>query len=212
MVGHEGLLRARDESGNNVPPLSVFASCVNESEASWCDTLARAVHIKNFAAEVTDDQWLFLNVRPEALLALAQADEGGYLEAVKQSLAIPASQIVLELLESAIPNDGAFLQAMAKVRALGFLIAVDDFGAGHSNFDRVWSIKPDIVKLDRSLLIDVAKDRSRQRVIAQMVSLLHECGSLVLMEGVETHEEALVALEADADFVQGSAQQPGQLP
>lgn len=203
VVGHEGLLRARDEAGHNVPPLQVFAECIDESEARWCDTLARAVHATNFAAEVKDDQWLFLNVRPEAILELANEDDGRYLEALQQSLTIPASQIVLELLESAIPDDGAFLQAMAKVRALGFLIALDDFGAGHSNFDRVWTIKPDIVKLDRSLLIGVAQDRSRQRVIAQMVSLLHECGSLVLMEGVETHEEALVALEADADFVQG---------
>ncbi len=92
---------------------------------------------------------------------------------------------------------------MARVRQMGFLIALDDFGAGHSNFDRVWSIKPDIVKLDRSLVAGLAQDRSRQRVVAQMVSLLHECGSLVLMEGVETHDEALVALESDVDFVQG---------
>ncbi|MGH6648859.1 sensor domain-containing phosphodiesterase [Aquabacterium sp.] len=215
VVGHEGLLRAHDEHGGNVPPLDLFAGCVDEAEARWCDTLARAVHITNFSSAQAGDQWLFLNIRPQAILELASEDDGRYLQEVLRTLTMPAGQIVLELLESEIPDDGPFLQAMAKVRALGFLVALDDFGAGHSNFDRVWTIKPDIVKLDRSLLIDVTQDRSRQRVIAQMVSLLHECGSLVLMEGVETHEEALVALEADADFVQGyyfGRPQPDLLP
>ncbi len=203
VVGHEGLLRAHDEGGQFVPPLQVFADCVDEAEAAWCDSLSRALHIKNFVAQVRDEQWLFLNVRAEAIHQLAQPEVSRYAQQLLKQLGVPAHHIVLEVLENAIEDDEAFLASVIKVRALGFLIALDDFGAGHSNFDRVWTIKPDIVKLDRSLLAGIAQDRSRQRVIAQMVSLLHECGSLVLMEGVETHEEAQIALEADADFVQG---------
>ena len=176
-----------------------LTQCIYSSSANTSQTQS----LYAGGTQYYNDQWLFLNVRPEAILELAYEDDGIYLKELKQRLAMPFSQIVLELLESAIPDDSAFLEAMAKVRALGFLVALDDFGAGHSNFDRVWTIKPDIVKLDRSLLTGVIGDRSRQRVIAQMVSLLHECGSLVLMEGVETHEEALVVLEADVDFVQG---------
>lgn len=203
VIGHEGLLRARTAHGVPVSPLEVFASCLDEQESSWCDSLSRGVHLKNFVAQQQADQWLFLNIRPEAVLSLSEAEGGRYLTEVCARLSIPTSHIVLELLESAIPQGPDFLDAMAKVRRLGFLVALDDFGAGHSNFDRVWSIKPDIVKLDRSLVAGLAQDRSRQRVVAQMVSLLHECGSLVLMEGVETQDEALVALESDVDFVQG---------
>lgn len=203
VVGHEALLRAHDARGIAVSPLEVFAACADEREANRCDTLSRAVHLRRFARQDVADQWVFLNIRPEALLSLSEAEDSNNLDEVRQQLGIPAGQIVLELLESAIPQGTAFLEAMARVKRRGFLVALDDFGAGHSNFDRVWSIRPDIVKLDRSLVAGLARDPSRQRVVAQMVSLLHECGSLVLMEGVETQEEALLALESDVDFVQG---------
>lgn len=204
VVGHEALLRATDAQGAQVPPLTVFDRCRTQDEARWCDSLSRGVHLKNFMAQAHGGQWVFLNVQPQAIIDLTLQDRGTYMAGVRQELAIPSAQIVLELLESELPaDDGVFLEALAAVRAHGLLIALDDFGAGHSNFDRVWKVRPDIVKLDRSLLASVDADPSRQRVIAQMVSLLHECGSLVLMEGIETEAEAMLALESDVDFVQG---------
>ncbi len=116
---------------------------------------------------------------------------------------IGGDRLVLEVLENEMSDLAAFEAALKITRAHGCLIAIDDFGAGHSNFDRVWRLQPDIVKLDRSLIARAASDRRAQRVVSQMVSLLHECGSMVLMEGVETVEEALIAMESDADMVQG---------
>lgn len=203
VVGHEALLRAHDAEGHAVPPTEVFQRCEEDGDADWCDTLSRGLHVHNFVAQEHDDNWLFLNIRPEALLDMTQDDTGAHLVSVLAKLDLPFNSVVLELLESEIPSGQAFLDAVEKARARGVLIALDDFGAGHSNFDRVWSIRPDIVKLDRSLVTGMAGDVERQRVVSQMVSLLHECNALVLMEGIETEEEALLALEADVDFVQG---------
>jgi hypothetical protein len=86
---------------------------------------------------------------------------------------------------------------------LGCLVAIDDFGAGHSNFDRIWRIQPHIVKLDRSIITQAAINPSVRRVIPNLVNLIHEAGSLALMEGVETEEEALISIDSDVDFVQG---------
>ena len=55
---------------------------------------------------------------------------------------------------------------MDEVRATGCLLALDDFGAGHSNFDRVWNIQPDIVKLDMGLVRHVDQSRARQAIAA----------------------------------------------
>ena len=88
-------------------------------------------------------------------------------------------------------------------KELGCLVAIDDFGAGHSNFDRIWRIQPHIVKLDRSIITQAAINPSVRRVIPNLVNLIHEAGSLVLMEGVETEDEALIAIDSDIDFVQG---------
>jgi EAL domain-containing protein (putative c-di-GMP-specific phosphodiesterase class I) len=203
VVGHEALLRARDEADLPTSPLAVFARCADAEELYWCDSVSRAMHITSFAQQRPEDQWLFLNIRPEVITALASEEGGHYIASMSRHLPLPTHHIVLQLLESAIPEQQAFLDALAAFRTQGFLIALDDFGIGHSNFDRIWTIKPDIVKLDRSLVAAMARDRGRQRVVTQMVSLLHECQSLVLMEGVENEEEALLALASDADFVQG---------
>lgn len=201
-VGHEALLRAIDEDGRPVSPLQMFDE-VPAGEAAWCDTLSRVMHLFNFAEHAQPAHWLFLNIRPEALVALADPAQLGFLSEILSRLGISPSLIVLELLESAIPDGDAFLSAVAALRSHGMLIALDDFGAGHSNFDRVWRVRPDIVKLDRSLVTAMADDPGRLRAVTQTVSVLHEAEALVLMEGIETPREALLALESDVDLVQG---------
>jgi EAL domain-containing protein (putative c-di-GMP-specific phosphodiesterase class I) len=202
VVGHEALLRASDASGQPVPPPQVFDGCRDERELARCDSLSRLVHLANFGAQASDGQWLFLNVHPRTFERLALTQGADYLQAVSERFGLPGHRLVLEVLETA--TDGPdFPAAMALARAHGCLIAIDDFGAGHSNFDRVWRLQPDIVKLDRSLTMRAAHDARAGRVVAQMASLLHECGALVLMEGVEDEAAALLAMEADVDLVQG---------
>lgn len=203
VVGHEALLRAHDAQGRFVPPLQVFDSCTSERALAWCDSLSRLMHLANFTAVQPASQWLFLNAHPGVFQRLASYDGKAYMESIYQHFRMAPEQMVIEVLESEFTDNDAFEAALGIVRAQGCLIAIDDFGAGHSNFDRVWRIQPDIVKLDRSLVTRAARDRRAARVVSQMVSLLHECGTMVLMEGVETLDEALVALESDADMVQG---------
>lgn len=202
VVGHEALLRAADGEGRPVPPPLVFAACSDEQELARCDSLSRLVHLANFSSRPTGDQWLFLNVHPHTFERLARVDGAAYLQAVSRRFGMPGHRLVLEVLETSADGPG-FADAMGVARAHGCLIAIDDFGAGHSNFDRVWRLQPDIVKLDRSLTMRAAHDARAGRVVAQMVSLLHECGALVLMEGVEDEAAALLAMDCDADLVQG---------
>jgi hypothetical protein len=111
--------------------------------------------------------------------------------------------VVLEILEEAVQDKARLQEFVDYQRQQGFVIAVDDFGAGHSNFDRIWSIKPDIVKIDRATLIKAEHERRVRRMLPKMVSLLKECGCIVLIEGVETADQAGISLDADADLVQG---------
>ena len=205
VVGHEALLRAHDGRGRPVPPPEVFESCRTPADLAVCDSLSRLVHMRNFVAQGPTSQWVFLNIHPEVFQRLAAQRDGGdqYLRDVSDLFGVPGERMVLEVLETHVSDLAAMEAAMAAVRRHGCLIAIDDFGAGQSNFDRVWRLQPDIVKLDRSLVARAAKDRRTQRVVSQMASLLHECGAMVLMEGVETFDEALIAMEADADMVQG---------
>lgn len=86
---------------------------------------------------------------------------------------------------------------------MGCLIAIDDFGAGHSNFERIWNLRPDIVKLDRSILLKAIKSNHTQKMLTSIVQILHQSGCLVVIEGIETEDQALIAIDSNADFVQG---------
>jgi EAL domain-containing protein (putative c-di-GMP-specific phosphodiesterase class I) len=203
VVGHEALLRARRADGQAIAPPDVFKTCRDLAELSWCDSLSRAVHLSNYVANLPAAQWLFLNVHPDTSQALFGRENQSYVQEVFDHFQISGGKVVIEVLESAVLNVDELKSSTEVLREHGCLIAIDDFGAGHSNFDRVWNLKPDIVKLDRSLVMRAALDQRSRRIVMQMVSLLHESGAMVLMEGVETQDEALLAMEADADMVQG---------
>ncbi|TAK85792.1 MAG: EAL domain-containing protein [Aquabacterium sp.] len=203
LVGHEALLRARDRQGRPVPPPQVFEACTDGKKLGQCDRTSRLVHMGNYVRQGRGGEWLFLNIHPNVFHQLAVIDGPRYLREISAHFGLPTESLVLEVLEAEHDDHALFTDAMHIARDAGMLIAIDDFGAGHSNFDRVWRMRPDIVKLDRNLVAHAARERRVQRVVSQMVSLLHECGAMVLMEGIETHDEALLALDCDADMVQG---------
>ncbi|NRF68835.1 EAL domain-containing protein [Aquincola sp. S2] len=203
VVGHEALLRATDAQGHAVPPLQALALATGAAAEARLDTDCLQLHVANFGRQAQGAQWLFANLRPGTFLRGAREAVIAQLSTALHEHGLTPQQLVLEVTEDAVADPSAFESAGQAAREAGCLLALDDFGAGHSNFDRVWRIRPDIVKLDRSLVQRGALDGGVARVIAQMVSLLHQCGALVLMEGIETADEANVALDCDVDLVQG---------
>ena len=82
-------------------------------------------------------------------------------------------------------------------------LVVDDFGAGHSNLIRIAELEPAIVKLDRSLVMDVEQSPAKQKIIKHLVTLCEDLGAKVVAEGIETREELSVALDAGVHYGQG---------
>lgn len=203
VVGHEALLRASNAAGLAVSPQTVFAAAKCTAERQALDATCRRLHTLNFAAASPGDQWLFLNVDASVFSDQIAGDPIRRLADIANEANLSPGQVVIELLETALPIGADIEYTLGGLRRQGFLLALDDFGAGHSNFDRVFRLQPHIVKLDRTVIARAAEDTSIRRVTSQMISLLHECGALVLIEGVESALEAAIALDADADFVQG---------
>jgi EAL domain-containing protein (putative c-di-GMP-specific phosphodiesterase class I) len=200
-VGYEGLVRAKQYDGRAVLPQDLFGQDMGEDKAVHLDRLCRGLHIKNFVNAGRHDCWLFLNVSPVACVRGRHYGEffGDFLA----HIALPPERVVIEVLENPTLNDQELANSVAFYRELGCLVAIDDFGVGHSNFGRVWQIKPEIIKLDRSTLISARQDSTTRRMLPGLVCLLHEAGSIVLIEGVEDEFEAMLALECGADLAQG---------
>ncbi len=109
---------------------------------------------------------------------------------------LPLDRIVLEITEHAVVEDYAALAArLAPWRAAGLRLAVDDAGAGHSSLRHVLDLRPDIIKLDKSLTENLAHDDARRALATALTTFGQAIGSEIVAEGVETIAE-LTALQA----------------
>ncbi|MFM0347787.1 EAL domain-containing protein [Paraburkholderia sp. RL17-347-BIC-D] len=211
-IGYEALLRACDSACDEVEPLKVLNRPTERGYWKNLDRGVQLLHASNFARIGNSQQRLFLNAHPDSFIV-----SGAYRRLIADTLSrlqLTPDRIVLEVLETPDGNLERLIEGTASFRKQGFLIALDDFGAGHSNIDRVWQLQPDIVKLDRSVIAQAAREPRIARMLPRLVSLLHETGALVLVEGVETQSEALLSMECDADLVQGfyfARPAPGQV-
>jgi len=201
VVGYEGLIRPFDKSNSACSVEALFISPKSSAEFLSLDRTCRSLHVKNFSRQQTSNEWLFINLDSQCLAL--EKPHPGFMDKMFSVNGIKPERVVIEILESEI-TDRVYLKSLiAHFRSMGCLIAIDDFGAGHSNFDRIWELEPDIVKLDRSLIQRATTSAKLKRALSGIVSLVHGTGSLVIIEGVETEEEALIAIEVNADMLQG---------
>ena len=115
-----------------------------------------------------------------------------------------ASRVVLEITERAALDDVKDARArVAALRALGFRIAIDDLGAGYAGLTSFAQLQPEVVKLDMSLVRDVHREPTKQKLIQSMTQLCHEMGMLVVAEGIETREECDTIAALGCTLMQG---------
>lgn len=200
-IGYEALLRSTDINGQAIPPNVLFASIGNKTELLELEKTSRTIHILNFFREDTNNALLFLNITPRLISncypCLKQMFE------LLNDHNIPPTRIVIEFLEESDVDTEALIKVSNYLHQNGCLIAIDDFGAGHSNFNRVWDLRPDIVKLDKSIVQKVKQNSWFLHPIINLVELLHESESLVLIEGIEDKEDAELAHTLNVDLHQG---------
>lgn len=199
-IGYEGLIRGKDKNNLPLPPDKIFYISNQFNEEVEIDRYCRKLHIENFA-KYNSGEWIFLNIHPNVIINAPK--HGAYFKDLLNFYEISPSNVVIEILEDIAINDDDLNNAVQYYRDLGCLIAIDDFGAGHSNIERVMMIKPNIVKLDRTLLLASENNSLDKNILTPLVSMFHKAGILVVLEGIETIEQAQLAIDANVDMVQG---------
>jgi EAL domain-containing protein (putative c-di-GMP-specific phosphodiesterase class I) len=139
----------------------------------------------------------FVNMHPRDLDDPDLYDAGAPLSRL-------AARVVLEVTERA-SLDGCHdvPERMARLRALGFRIAVDDLGAGYAGLSSLAKLEPEFIKLDMSLVRDVHQHPVKQQLVRSMTNLAHSLGLGAVAEGVETIEELGALVDAGLDLFQG---------
>jgi EAL domain-containing protein (putative c-di-GMP-specific phosphodiesterase class I) len=199
-TGFEALIRATDARGYTVMPADLFSNR-GEAEMIALDRTCRTLHLRNFVQAEGGDRMLFINIDPVA--AVSDARLARLFRSRISSFGLNPERICVEVLENCCADENLLVEAVEAYREIGVKIAMDDFGSGHSNFDRVMRLKPDLVKIDRSLLGRVADQDKTLRMLPSVIDSLHKTGAQVVIEGIEDAAEALMALQFEADYLQG---------
>jgi EAL domain-containing protein (putative c-di-GMP-specific phosphodiesterase class I) len=86
-------------------------------------------------------------------------------------VALPPQRIILKILETQFDDRDKLHQIVQTFKERGYRVAMDDFGARHSNFDRLWALTPDIVKIDRELLLQADANPRVRKILPKVVDL-----------------------------------------
>jgi len=199
-LGFEALARAADGSGGELDIEEFFAS-VDMDNRSLLDWTCRALHLRNFATVDPGDRTLFINVHPEA--AVKDGRRGRDLGEIIGYYGLVPERVCIEILEAPCSDESMLREAVDAYRDLGASIAMDDFGLDHSDFDRLARLRPDIVKVDLAAHTRAFGSARALGMLPGMIDLLHEAGAKVAVEGIESSTEALLAVGARADYLQG---------
>jgi EAL domain-containing protein (putative c-di-GMP-specific phosphodiesterase class I) len=128
--------------------------------------------------------------------------------------ALERSQLPPELLELEITETVAMrspelaARHLARLRALGLSLAVDDFGTGHSSLSRLKLLNVDCVKIDRSLVEDCTLDPHDAALCRAAIALGLALGLEVVAEGVETHAQRQFLAQEHCNTIQGHLVSP----
>jgi diguanylate cyclase (GGDEF)-like protein/PAS domain S-box-containing protein len=116
-----------------------------------------------------------------------------------------ADRLVLEVLETTALADINFTCGlMEECRALGVRFALDDFGTGYSTLTYLKRLPLDMLKIDRSFVINMLNDRQDMAIVEGVIGLSQTFGCTVVAEGVETLEQAQALIEIGCDIGQGN--------
>jgi EAL domain-containing protein (putative c-di-GMP-specific phosphodiesterase class I) len=158
--------------------------------------------VSNFMKAGDPRGWLFLNVDP--YVAIEGPRYGSFFAHMLHENGLAPHRVAVELIESQVMSEASLAAAVEYYREMGCVIVIDDFGAGYSNFDRIWRLRPNIVKIDREMTRRIGVEPRVRYMFSGIVSVLHQAGALVCVEGIQTEQEALCALDSGADLVQGN--------
>lgn len=201
--GVEALVRGLAEDETLVPPYRLFQEAAEHNLTIELDRLARHLAIQAFFPLWQQNSRLLLFVNFESNL-IDSFEPGHYLfDGLLSRFGIPFSNIVLEIKEDRIKDTAKLQDFCTHYRKLGFNIALDDFGVGSSSFDRLAVVRPDIIKIDRSLISDIGTNHIHQEIVHAICRMSTKIGAIALAEGVETLEEAAQAKLSGATLIQG---------
>jgi len=200
IIGYEALIRGPSDSPLHSPP-NLFDTARQHDKHTQLEFVCREITISQFANLRLPGK-LFINVSPSVLL---EPDfSGGETLKFIEASGLEASSVIIELTEHQ-PTDNYQImrEAVAHYRNMGFVIALDDLGAGYSGL-RLWSeLRPEYVKIDKHFVQGLHEDSVKLNFVRSIHNMATAMHCKVIAEGIETVEEFQSIVKIGISHAQG---------
>ncbi|MGE5703660.1 MAG: GGDEF domain-containing protein [Clostridia bacterium] len=199
-LGWEALARGPEQS-EFYSPASLFAYAEETDSVFRLEQICRKKALEQLRY-LKPHQKMFINLDPRAI------DDpfllrGGGLHLLEEAQLNPGN-IVFEITERhAITNYREFRKVIEEYRKKGYLIAVDDAGAGYSSLESITEIYPDFIKLDMSLIRGIDTDSIKQALLETFVQFAAKVKCKIIAEGIENERELKTLMDLGVPYGQG---------
>ena len=190
-------------AGRPVQPRRLFARTPSK-DRMFVENVCRALHLANYQNIGVPGLQLFFNFDPGVNSDVSASV--GQIRAMARrldALSLSGRLLVCEITEAAALDPGVLARLTREMRRHGIRIAIDDFGRGESNLERVELIAPDIVKIDGSWFRNLTRITETVQLLNSLVEGFKDRGVRVLVEGIESALQLRIAHEAGVDYYQG---------
>ncbi len=195
---YESLVRLVDEEGNVLSPYSFLDI---SKKGSYYNKITHRVLENSFKILEHISTKISINL---SSLDIEKEETRDILYELLERYSSDTSRVVFELLEDESVKDFAVIKRfIQKVKKLGVMIAIDDFGAGYSNFERLLEFEPDILKIDGSLIKNIANDVYSRNIVETIVSFAKKQNIITIAEFVENEEIFNILYNLGVDYSQG---------
>lgn len=164
------------------------------------DRLSREKIVEDFNNIYSDDEkLLFISIN---MAVIAKFVGSGTILDLVNKFKINPKNVVLEIYENNIDDVEVLQQFINSYRSKGFLVSLT-IGSGFANLDKISHVEPDIIKIGEAITKDLDKDFYRQEIFKSLVNLSKKISALVVADGINIEEQAIISMELGADMLQG---------
>jgi EAL domain-containing protein (putative c-di-GMP-specific phosphodiesterase class I) len=191
---HEALVRTEEPTLRN--PMDLFDAA---ERLGRLHELGQAIrrHVAGTVAQLQPTESIFVNIHPCDL-----SDPS--LFSSEAPLSAFAPRVVLEITErAALDKIRDLIPRIARLRAMGYRIALDDLGAGYAGLASFAQLEPEVAKVDMAIIRGIDASVTKQKLLGSIISLCRDLEIKLVAEGIETEAERDTVVRLGGDLCQG---------
>jgi len=203
IVGCEALARWIRADGSVIPPAKFIQLAESSGRVEEMTWQILSVALSELRLPLARDGHLkvSVNIVPRHLVAAGFIDE---LSLIVTAAKVSPRQVVLELTEREQFEDLSHAAAVVtQLRDLGFRVAIDDVGIGHSGLSHIQTLGANILKIDKFFVDSICRDSAAMAVVEMVVRLARELNMSVVAEGIESNAQVAALVACGVEEGQG---------